>query len=75
MAVQDVSLMCPDEGRRRRYIATSDDDDFHKTPQKLRPWSEFIECFRAAQRGGANLLHFCGSPDPSFVQQNEPFLP
>ena len=27
----------------------------------------------AAQRG--ILLHFCGSPDPSFVQQNDPFLP
>ena len=25
--------------------------------------------------GGAILLHFCGSPDPFFVQQNEPFLP
>ena len=29
---------------------------------------------KAAQRGGgAILLHFCGSPDPSFLQQNEPF--
>ena len=29
----------------------------------------------AAQRGGAILLHFCGSPDPFFsMQQNEPFL-
>ena len=25
--------------------------------------------------GGAILLHFCGSPGPSFKQENEPFLP
>ena len=40
-------------------------------------WPEtgkFIECFRGRHRGGAILLHFCGSPDPFFMQQSEPFL-
>ena len=32
-----------------------------------------IGCFRAPHRGGATLLHVCGSPGPLFVQQNEPF--
>ena len=36
----------------------------------------FIRCFRgAAQRGRGILLQLCGSPCPSFMQQNEPFLP
>ena len=29
----------------------------------------------AAQRGGAILLHFCGSPDPFFMHRNDSFLP
>ena len=34
-----------------------------------------IECFWGQHRGGAILLHFCGSLDPFFMQQNESFLP
>ena len=29
----------------------------------------------AAQKGGAILIHFCGSPDPFFMEQNESLLP
>ena len=43
--------------------------------KKLRSEKLLIECFRAWHRGGRNFTSFCVSPDPFFMQQNEPFLP
>ena len=35
----------------------------------------FMSASGGGTEGGAILLHVCGSPDPLFMQRNEPFLP
>ena len=62
------SRALPNKTRVLRQIAPESSPE-----SSVKSLSQIIECFRGRHRGGAILLNFCGSPDPFFIQPNEPF--